>query len=81
MYEYAKVNMFLDHDRTPCVQLESTDQFKAMSPLEKVTMLHSSVQLCVAAVQAILDDHPDERGIMIERIQAMSIEPGMRRPN
>lgn len=81
MQEYARVNLLLNTDGTPCVQFESSERFASMEPLEKVTMVNAALQICGMIIQALMADHPDEADAMAARLDAMSLYPGVSRPN
>ena len=44
-------------------------------------MINAAAQICCIMVSALAADNPDEADEIWQRVRAMSIEPGVARPN
>lgn len=75
MREMAIIRMFAMDNGSPGVQLQSEDGFFDMQPMDRAIMLNAALHLCVAAINAIADDHPDDADDIMETLAHMSIAP------
>jgi hypothetical protein len=73
--------MILTAQGNPGVQLEAEEDFMELEPLERATLLNAAVHLCVAAINAIADDYPEDAEDIMERLEEMSIAPSRERAN
>lgn len=81
MRDLAVIRMILTSHGHPGVQLEAEEAFMELEPLDRATLLNAAVHLCVAAINAIADDHPDDAEAIMERLEEMSIAPSRERAN
>lgn len=74
MKEMAVIRMLVLDNGNPGVQLHTEKAFMALEPIERATMLNAALHLCVAAINAITEDHPDDADDIMDRLEEMSIE-------
>jgi uncharacterized protein Yka (UPF0111/DUF47 family) len=58
----------------PGVKLEASPEFMGLEPIERATLLNAALQLCTAAINAVIDDNPDDAEDIMDRIGTMEIE-------
>lgn len=75
------IRMFMMSDGAPGVQLQSEDGFLDLEPIKRAVLLNAALQLCVAAINAIADDHPDDADDIMETLAHMSISPAAQMRN
>lgn len=75
LQEVAVIRMFSLADGSPGVRLETEPDFMKMEPIDRATLLNAALHLCVTAINAIADDHPDDADDIMERLAVMSIAP------
>lgn len=75
MCDLAVIRMLELPNGLPGVKLEASDAFMELEPLERATMINAALQLCAAALSAIIEDNPDDADDIMDRIGAMEIEP------
>lgn len=78
MQEMATIRMIILDNGSPGVQLQSEKAFMDLKPIDRATLLNAALHLCVAAINAIADDHPDEADAIMDRLEEMSIEAAKR---
>lgn len=78
MQEMATIRMIILDNGSPGVQLQSEKAFINLKPIDRATLLNAALHLCVAAINAIADDHPDEADAIMDRLEEMSIEAAKR---
>ena len=78
MQEMATIRMLMLDNGSPGVQLQSDKAFMDLKPIDRATLLNAALHLCVAAINAIADDHPDEADAIMDRLEEMSIEAAKR---
>lgn len=81
MQEVAVIRMMMMPDGSPGVQLKAEDGFMDLEPIDRATLLNAALHLCVAAINAIADDNPDEADEIMDRLESMSIHPNSRVTN
>lgn len=81
MQEMAVIRMLMLDNGNPGVQLHTEKAFMALEPIERATLLNAALHLCVAAINAIADDHPDEAEEIMDRLEEMSISANPRVTN
>lgn len=64
----------LSNDTAPGVKLTALPEFMDMTPLQKAAMIGAVIHLCGAAIDALINDHPDDADIIREMLQNLSIE-------
>ena len=75
MQEVATIGLLVLRDDEPGVRLSAGDEFMALSPVARISLLMAAIQLCGAAIGAICDDNPNESIDLMEMMDAMSINP------
>jgi len=78
LQEMATIRMIILDNGSPGVQLQSEKAFMDLKPIDRATLLNAALHLCVAAINAIADDHPDEADAIMDRLEEMSIEAAKR---
>lgn len=81
MQEMAVIRMLMLDNGAPGVQLHSDKAFMELEPIERATLLNAALHLCVAAINAIADDHPEDAEEIMDRLEEMSISPNPRVTN
>lgn len=81
MQEMAVLHMYILSDGAPGVQLQTEDGFLALEPIKRAILLNAALHLCVAAINAIADDHPDDADDIMETLAHMSIAPNKKAQN
>lgn len=74
MKDLALVRMLELPSGAPGVKLEASPEFMGLEPIERATLLNAALQLCAAAINAVIDDNPDDADDIMDRIGAMEIE-------
>jgi len=72
--ELASIRMMQLANGQPGVKLESTKEFMDLEPIDRATLINAALQLCVMAINAIADDHPEDADDIMERLESMVIE-------
>lgn len=75
MRDLAVIRMLELPSGLPGVKLEASPAFMELEPIERVTLINAALQLCAAAMNAIIEDNPDDADEIMDRIGAMEIEP------
>ena len=65
----------LSSDTAPGVMLTALQEFMDMTPVQRAVMIGAVVQLCGAAIDAIISDNPDDAEVIREVLDNLSIEP------
>lgn len=65
----------LSGDTAPGVKLTALQEFMDMTPVQRAVMIGAVIQLCGAAIDAIISDNPDDAGVIREVLDNLSIEP------
>lgn len=65
----------LSSDTAPGVKLTALQEFMDMTPVQRAVMIGAVVQLCGAAIDAIISDNPDDADVIREVLDNLSIEP------
>lgn len=65
----------MSNDTAPGVKLTALQEFKDMTPLQRAVMIAAVIHLCGAAIDAIINDHPDEARTIRDVLEHLSIEP------
>lgn len=73
MQVLAQVNMMVETDGTPRVQLQALPDFHGLSLMDKAVLLHASVQLCANAVHDLITSNPVDADGIREHLSQMSI--------
>ena len=81
MQELAVIRMIILDNGSPGVQLRSEQKFMDLKPIDRATLLNAALHLCVAAINAIADDHPEEADEIMDRLEEMSIDAVQRTMN
>lgn len=81
MQEMAVIRMLMLDNGSPGVQLHSEQAFMKLEPIERATLLNAALHLCVAAINAIAEDHPEDAEEIMDRLEEMSISPNPRVTN
>lgn len=81
MQELAVIRMIILGNGSPGVQLRSEQAFMDLKPIDRATLLNAALHLCVAAINAIADDHPEEADEIMDRLEEMSIDAVQRTMN
>lgn len=74
MRDLALIRMLELASGAPGVKLEASSEFMELEPIERATLLNAALQLCAAAINAVIDDNPDDAEDIMDRIGAMEIE-------
>ena len=74
MKEMAAIRMLMLDGGNPGVQLHTEKAFMDLKPIDRATLLNAALHLCVAAINAIAEDHPDDADDIMDRLEEMSIE-------
>ena len=56
------------------VRLTSGDEFKNLPPVARAVLMAAAIQLCGLAIEAILEDHPEDQEEIRGILSAVSIE-------
>lgn len=65
----------LGSDMAPGVKLTALQEFMDMTPLQRAVMIGAVIHLCGAAIDAIINDNPNDAGEIREVLDALIIEP------
>lgn len=65
----------LNSETAPGVKLTALQEFMDMTPVQRAVMIGAVVQLCGAAIDAIISDNPDDADVIREVLDNLSIEP------
>lgn len=65
----------LNSETAPGVKLTALQEFMDMTPVQRAVMIGAVVQLCGAAINAIISDNPDDAEVIREVLDNLSIEP------
>jgi hypothetical protein len=65
----------LNSETAPGVKLTALQEFMDMTPVQRAVMIGAVVQLCGAAIDAIISDNPDDAEVIREVLDNLSIEP------
>lgn len=65
----------LEKGSTPGVKLTALQEFLDMSPVHRAVMISAVIHLCGAALEAIINDNPDDADEIHKVLGQMSIEP------
>lgn len=65
----------LTSEAAPGVKLTALQEFMDMTPVQRAVMIGAVVQLCGAAIDAIISDNPDDAEVIREVLDNLSIEP------
>ena len=57
------------------VRISAADAFLDLTSVERVALLVASIQLCGAAISAIITDNPDDEEDIKELLNVLSIHP------
>jgi len=75
MRAVASVQMLITDKDNPGVRISASDEFMEMPAVQRVSLLVAAVQLCGAAIGAIVGDNPDEEIEIRELLEAVAIQP------
>lgn len=67
----------LNSETAPGVKLTALQEFMDLSPMQRVVMIGAVIHLCGAAIDAIINDNPDEAKEIREVLEHLSIEPSV----
>lgn len=73
MKKYAVINLMQTNEGKPGVKIEAEPAFMDLEPIERATLMNAALHLCVMAINAILDDNPDDADEIMERLGDMGI--------
>ena len=65
----------LSSDTAPGVKLTALQEFMDMTPMQRAVMMGAVIHLCGAAIDAIINDNPDDAMKIRKVLEHLSIEP------
>jgi len=65
----------LPDETAPGVKLTALREFMDLPPVQRAVMIGAVMCLCSEAIDAIVNDHPDDAEMIREVLQDLSIEP------
>lgn len=71
----AIVEMLINDKGQPGVRITADNEFNDLYPIERVGLLVAAVQLCGAAISAIVAENPDDESDIRELLDTVSIYP------
>ena len=72
----AKIEiMRLTEEAAPGVKLTALQEFMDMTPIQRAVMIGAAIHLCGAAIEAIINDAPDDADAIRSALSNMSLEP------
>ena len=77
----ASINIMLLPGGQTGVQLNAQSGFMEMSPVHRAVLVASVIQLCAAAIEAIIEDHPEDRDEIRHHLNALTLEPRIQTVN
>ena len=70
----ASIDMISLSDSQTGVKLNTSDAFMDMPPCHRAVLIAAVMQLCAAAIEAIMNDYPDERDEIRSHLDALTLE-------